>query len=89
MLARRSVIDYSQGIQFETSIIIMEETQELTMNNQPKKINKSGAGVSPSSTHELLQRISQWESQLERPNMALSKSKERKAAEDAAAEEES
>ena len=75
MLARRSVIDYSQGIQFETSIIIMEETQELTMNNQPKKINKSGACVSPSSTHELLQRIALWKSQLERPKMALSKSK--------------
>ena len=37
MLARRSGIDYSQGIQFETSIINIEEAQELTMNNQPKK----------------------------------------------------
>ena len=37
MLARRSGMEYSQGIQFETSIINMEEVQELTMNNQPKK----------------------------------------------------
>ena len=57
MLARRSGMDYSQGIQFETSIINMEEAQELTMNNQPKKSNRSGAGVDPSSTHGLLQRI--------------------------------
>ena len=37
MVARRSGMDYSQGIQFETSIINMEEAQELTMNNQPGK----------------------------------------------------
>ena len=61
-------MDYIQGIQFETSIINMEEAQELIMNNQLKKSNKSGAGVAPSSTHELLQRISLWDLQLERPN---------------------
>ena len=33
VLARRSVMDYSQGIQFQTSIINMEEAKELTMNN--------------------------------------------------------
>ena len=60
MLARQSGMDYSQGIQFETSIINMEEAQELTMNNQPKKINRSGAGVAPSITHGLLQRIALW-----------------------------
>ena len=37
MPAMRNVMDYSQRIQFETSIINMEEAQELTMNNQPKK----------------------------------------------------
>ena len=30
-------MDYRQGIQFETSIINMEEAQELPMKNQPKK----------------------------------------------------
>ena len=34
MLARRSGMNYSQGIQFQTSIINVEEAKELTMNNQ-------------------------------------------------------
>ena len=34
MLARKSVMDFSQGVNFETSIINMEEAQEITMNNQ-------------------------------------------------------
>ena len=51
MLARRSEMDYSQGIQFETNIINMEEAQEPTMNNQPVESNKIGASVAPSSTH--------------------------------------
>ena len=37
MLARRSGLEYSPGIQFETSIINMEEAKELTMNNQRKR----------------------------------------------------
>ena len=40
MLARRSGMDYSPGIQFETSIINMEEAKELTMKNEPKKKQK-------------------------------------------------
>ena len=71
MLARWSGMDYGQGIQFGKSIINMEEAQELTMNSQPKKINRSGAGVAPSSSHGLLQRISLWDSQLERPKIGL------------------
>ena len=43
MLARRSGMDYSPGIQFETSIINMEEAKELTK----EKSNKIGAGVAP------------------------------------------
>ena len=35
MIARQSGMDYIQWIQFETSIINMEEAQELTINNQP------------------------------------------------------
>ena len=41
MLARRSGMDYSQGIQFQTILINMEEAQEITMNNQPKKITEA------------------------------------------------
>ena len=37
MLARRSGMDYSQGIQFQTSIFNMEEAKGLTMNNQQKQ----------------------------------------------------
>ena len=37
MLARRSGMDYSQGVHFEKSIINMEEAQELKINNQPGK----------------------------------------------------
>ena len=37
MLARRSGMDYSQGIKFQTSIVNMEEAKELTINNQQKR----------------------------------------------------
>ena len=37
MLARRSGMDYSPGIPFQTSLINMEEAKELTMRNQPEK----------------------------------------------------
>ena len=65
MLASRSGMNYSPGIKFETSIINMEEAQELTMKNQLKKSNKNGANVAPSSTHKLLQRIALWDKKLE------------------------
>ena len=35
MLARRSGMDYIPGIQFQTSLINMEEAKELTIINQP------------------------------------------------------
>ena len=37
MLARRSGMEYSQGIQFETSFINTEEAKGLTINNQQKQ----------------------------------------------------
>ena len=37
MLARRSGVDYSQGMQFHTNLINMEEAQEVTINNQTGK----------------------------------------------------
>ena len=36
ILARKIGVDYSQGIHFETSLINMDEAQELTMNTEPK-----------------------------------------------------
>ena len=35
--SRRSEMDYSPGIQFQTSLINMEESKELTIINQPEK----------------------------------------------------
>ena len=35
MLARQSGMDYSPEIQFQKSLINMEESKELTMSNQP------------------------------------------------------
>ena len=37
MLARRSGVYYSQGIQFQTSLVNMEEAKGLSMNNQQKQ----------------------------------------------------
>ena len=37
MFARRSGMDYSQGIQFQTSLVNMEEANLLTINNQKKQ----------------------------------------------------
>ena len=67
MLARRSGMDYSVGILFQTSVINVKQAQELTKNNQPEKWNISGAVVAPSSTPELVQRIALWDLQCKRP----------------------
>ena len=40
VLARNSGMDYSPGIQFQTSIINMKEAKELTMSNQSEKKQK-------------------------------------------------
>ena len=37
ILARQSGMDYSPGIQFQTSLISMDDAKALTMNNQPVK----------------------------------------------------
>ena len=44
----------------------MEEAKELTMNNNQKRSNKSGASVNPSSTYEFPPRIALWDLKLER-----------------------
>ena len=41
MLASQSGMDYSQGIQFKTSLINMEEAQERKMNNHRKKVTEA------------------------------------------------
>ena len=90
MLARQSGMDYSQGIQFETSIINMEEAQELTMNNQPEKEKKTF----PVWLHQALTSYFKWllcwtcieKGQKIGLGMALAKSEAKKAAEDAVAE---
>ena len=41
------------------------------MNNQMKKINKSGASVAPLINQKLIQRIALWDLQLERPKIDL------------------
>ena len=71
ILARWSGMDYIKGIQFQTSLINMEEAQELTTNNQPKKSNRSGAGVALSSNYGLPPKIALWDLQLERPKIGL------------------
>ena len=37
MLGRRSGVEYIPGIQFQKSLINMEEVKQLTMKNQPEK----------------------------------------------------
>ena len=71
MVARRSEMDYSAGILFQTSIINMKQAQELTKNNQLEKWNIIGAVVAPSSTPELVQRIALWVLQCKRPKIGL------------------
>ena len=49
ILARWSGMNYSPGIQFQTSLVNMDEAKALTMNNKPGKSTdkKNGAGVAP------------------------------------------
>ena len=44
MLAKKSGMDYSPGIQFETSLINKEEAKELTMNNKKKQQKRCRCG---------------------------------------------
>ena len=61
MLARKSGMDYSPWIQFQTSLINREEAKALTTSNQPENRQpKSGVGVDPPSTYELPHRIALW-----------------------------
>ena len=94
MLARRSWIDYSPGIQFQTSLIKTEEVKELTMSNQTEKRQQKRRWCG--SIKHL--RVTSKDSPVGLANrkakklalgMGLSQSEAKKAAEDAYAEEES
>ena len=93
MPARRSWMDYSPGIKFQTSLINMEEAKELTMNNQPGGKAKK---VVPVWLHQALTSYFKvfpfgtctYENKKSALGMALSKSEAKKAAEYATSEEE-
>ena len=67
MLARRIGMYYSLGVYFQTSLVNMEESNYSPREINRKRSNQSGAGVAPSSTYELPQRIALWDLKLERP----------------------
>ena len=74
ILARRSGVDYSPGIHFQTSLVDMDEAKSLTKKNELEKriISKEdGAGVAPSRTYELPQMTSLWGFLIEKPKIGL------------------
>ena len=88
MLSRKSGMDYSQGIQFQTSLINMEEAKELTMNNQPKWCRCGSIKHLHISSKYCPVGLAIRKAKKSALEMALYKSEENKAAEDAAEEEE-
>ena len=86
-------MDYSQGIQFQTSLINMEEAQELTMKNQQKKATEAVTVWLHQALTDFLQGFPydtcNCKGQKSAFEMALSKSKSKNAVEDAESEEES
>ena len=93
MLARRSGMDYSSGILFQTSIINLKQAQELTKNNQPEKMEHKRCRCgsikhSRVSTKDCPVVLAMRKAKKFALGMALSKSEAKKTVEDAAAEEE-
>ena len=82
-------MDYSQGIQFQTSLVNMEEAKELTMNNQQKRCRCGSIKHLHISSKDCPVGLSIRKAKISALEMAPSKSEAKKAAEDAAAEEES
>ena len=86
-------MEYSQGMQFETSIINMEEAQELTMNNKLGKKQQKWCQCGSIKHSRVTSKDCPVELAIRKAKklalgMALSKSEAKKAEEDAAAEEE-
>ena len=94
MLVRQSGMDYSPGIQFQTSLINMEESKEITMINQPEKKQQKRCRCSfikhlqVSSKDCPVGLLIVWAKTMALW-MGLSQSEAKKAAEDATEEEES
>ena len=87
-------MDYSPGIQFETSIINMEEAKELTMSNQPEKNKQKWCWCVPInhlrvSSKDYPVGLAIRKAKRLALGMGLSKSKSNKVAEYATSEEES
>ena len=89
MLARRSGMDYSQGIQFQTSLVNMEEAKELTMNNQQKRCRCGSVKHLRITSKDFPVGLAIRKAKKSASETAPSKLEAKKAVEDAAAEEES
>ena len=89
MLARRSGMDYSQGIQFQTSLVNMEEAKELTMNNQQKRCRCGSVKHLRISSKDYPVGLAIRKAEKLALETAPSKSEAKKSAEDATSEEES
>ena len=89
VLARRIGTDYSQGIQFQTSIINMEEAKELTMNNQKKRFWCCSIKNLRISSKDFPVGLAIRKAKKLALGVALSKPEAKKSAEDESAEEES
>ena len=71
ILARRSWMDYSPGICFQTILVntkkIKSTHQEQSTGKKQIRIKEDGADVAPSSTYELPQMIALWGFLIKRP----------------------
>ena len=88
MIASRSGMDYSQDIQFQTSLVIMEEAKEITMNNQQKRCRCGSVKHLRISSNYFPVGLAIRKSKKPALDTAPSKLEAKKAAEYAAAEEE-
>ena len=82
-------MDYSQGIQFQKSLVKMEEAKELTMNNQQKRCRCGSIKHLRISSKDFPVGLVIRKAKKLALETAPSKSKAKNTAEDAAAEEES
>ena len=89
MLARRSGVDYSQGIYFQTGLINTEEAKELTMNNHQKRCRCGSIKHLQISSKDCPFGLVIRKAKKSAMEMALSKSEAKKANGYAAAAEES
>ena len=89
MIASQSGMDYSQGIQFQTSLVNTEEAKELTTNNQQKRCRCGSVKHLRISSKDCPVGLAIRMAKKLAFETAPSKLEANKAAEDAAEEEES